>query len=394
MIEQPAYKEAMTVRKTPDELRELLKVYLATDFPGRRPSTIHWAEQWTSQWLTWMKACHYTTVTQENLQRYVNHLFDRLSPNSASNMLIYVRRFLRWLESSGHCQLTPRMGIRTPKVANQPKAVPITRDEYMKLREVAAGHWMDWIIMLGWNTGMSMADCMGLRWENVDLEQGMISIHRRKTGTQAIIPFSPDDELGRAMAARADSAPHRQPEDFVSPDAGMRLRPNEPTISDVGRCAFYHIREAAGIPKGKTFHGLRHSFVSMLANSGMSTALASKVSGHLDPRVFSRYVHPNTAALRQGIADARAKAGTLHEVAIPVVERRYRTCKSYLFKPDTVYIVRRGRITLPDGSKILYVRSSENASGQQAVVVPCDEAGNTTSNLQLVVDMKDVSLFS
>lgn len=394
IAKDPYFRSLVTVNLTPDQLRALVPVYLETDFPGRRPSTIHWAGHWVEKYLTWMKACHYTSITHENLQRYVGYLYDRCKPSSANNILTIVRRFLKWLERAGHCQYTPRNTIRTPRVKKEPTSLPITRDEYMKLREVAAGHWMDWVIMLGWYTGMSMSDCMGLRWANVDFEHCVISIRRIKTGTPSMIPFGPNDELGRALIARHESNPKHTAEDFVSPEAGMRLRPNAPNIGTAGKMAFFHIRKAAGLPKGKSFHGLRHSFVSMLANSGMSTVLASKVSGHLDPRVFSQYVHPDPEVLHREVAEARSKSGNLREIAPPPVDRRYQSCKSYVFRPDTTYVAKRGRIKLPDGSDILYVRTSANADGKQAVVFPCDESGEPTSNMQLVVDIRDVSRFS
>lgn len=378
---------------TPHQLRGLAEEYYATDFPGRRASTISLAKMWVEKWLKWMNACHHKQVTHESLQSYVNFLYEKFLPATAREYYGSVRRFLRWMERTCLIERSPHVSVRIPMTEKVRKVQPITREEYIRLREVAAGHWMDWVIMLGWNTGMSISDCMLLKWGNVDLDRCLITIRRIKTGTPSIIPFDPEDELGRALFAARESNPDAKPEDYVSRAAGMRVNLNSAAIGSVGKSAFRHISEAAKLPKGKSFHSFRHSFVSMLANSGMNTALATKVSGHLDPKVFARYVHVEPDSIRRDLAEARAKAGNIKEVVVDPLGVQYSTCPSYLWRPNTVYIVKRGRIKMPDGSDLHYVKSGDGADGKQAVVVPCDESGEPTSNMQLVVDIKDVSRF-
>lgn len=386
------YYSERAIDLTPDQLEEIAELYYETDFPGRRPATLHFARLWVNKWLAWMRACHHTRVTYDNLQAYVTRLFKEYKPKTAQEYWITVRRFLRWLERTGRIKDGPHNAIRMPRVRIERTIDPITREEYVRLREASSGHWMDWIILLGWHTGMSVADCMLLRWRNVDFNHCCIRMSRIKTGTDAVIPFDPSDELGRALAARRDAVPNADPDDFVSEEAGSRARDGY-DVGGSGSDNFRLIAQRAGLPKGKRFHSLRHSFVSMLANSGMSTILATKVSGHKDPRIFAKYVHVDTAALRQSVADARAKAGNLDEIRVEPHGQRYRSCDNYIWRPDRVYIVKQGRITLPDGTPVRFVKSGENAEGKSAVVTPCDEAGTPVSELRLVVDIRDVRSF-
>ena len=131
-----------------------------------------------------------------------------------------------------------------------------------------------------------------------------------------------------------------------------------------------------------------------LANSGMSTIIATKVSGHLDPRVFARYVHTDTDALRKGVCEAKAMAGNLDEVDVVPHGQVVSQLNSYLWRPKTVYIVKRGRISLPDGTPVLFVITADKAEGKRAVVAACDESGEIESDLRLVVDITDVRNFS
>jgi len=373
-------------------LPSLSEAYHASDFPGRRPATIYFSKLWIRKWLSWMKACHIKEVTADNLQAYVNKLFEEHKPGSAKEYWKSVRRFLAWMERTRRIERSPHTAIRQPSVRYESVVNPITREEYLKLREAAAGHWMDWIIMLGWNTGMSLVDCMLLKWGNINTERCYIRINRTKTGTEAVIPFDPNDELGRAILARKQADPDADPDSFVCQDAGSRTNIDSEGVSSSGRYAFRYIAEKAGVEK--SFHSLRHSFVSMLANSGMSTVMATKVSGHTDPKIFARYVHVDTDVLRQGVVNARATAGNLDEISVIPHGQVVTQIQSYIWRPNTTYIVKKGRLFLPDGEPVRYVRTGDKADGKRAVVTACDESGEPVSDIRLVVDIRDVRRFS
>lgn len=393
MTDTISHGDFTAIRMTPDELADVAKLYHSLDFPGRRPATRFFAERWLARWLNWLKRRGYDKVTSDNLQEYVNGLFDGYAPKTAKSYYGYVVRFLTWMERTRRVPYSPHHAVRQPAVRTERKTATITRDDYLKLREAAAGHWMDWIIMLGWNTGMSISDCMRLTWGNVDLDNCVIRITRLKSGSEAIIPFDPHDELGRALMERRAESPDAKPDDFVCGEAGIRVDNDHPLVSHKGVSQFRHIAKRAGLAPGKRFHGMRHAYVSMLANSGMSTALAAKVSGHVDPRVFARYVHPDSSTLRALVGAAKAKAGDVKEVYVEPHGQRYRQTNSYVWRPNTVYLVKGSKLRLPDGTPVEYVKSGPDASGKRAVCTPCDHSGEATSSIQLVVDVKDVRRF-
>jgi integrase len=86
---------------------------------------------------------------------------------------------------------------------------------------------------------------------------------------------------------------------------------------------FKAIMEAANI-KGRTvrdgesskgrrtsslsFHSLRHSFVSALANAGVPAEVRQKLSGHADDRSHATYTHHETETLRAAIAKVRPRS--------------------------------------------------------------------------------------
>jgi integrase len=51
----------------------------------------------------------------------------------------------------------------------------------------------------------------------------------------------------------------------------------------------------------KSFHSLRHGFVSSMANAGVSKELRMKLAGHTTDASAARYTHHETEVLRQAV---------------------------------------------------------------------------------------------
>jgi integrase len=51
----------------------------------------------------------------------------------------------------------------------------------------------------------------------------------------------------------------------------------------------------------KSFHSLRHGFISQLADKGVGADLRKRLAGHSDDRVHERYAHHGIAPLKEAI---------------------------------------------------------------------------------------------
>jgi integrase len=51
----------------------------------------------------------------------------------------------------------------------------------------------------------------------------------------------------------------------------------------------------------KTFHSLRHGFVSSMANAGVSKELRMKLAGHTTDAVAEKYTHREVRILREAV---------------------------------------------------------------------------------------------
>ena len=126
-------------------------------------------------------------------------------------------------------------------------------------------------------TGCRRDEILCLRWDDVDLEAGRITIRESKTGRKAL-PLSAPAAAVLARMPRLDVSP------FVFPGRGGKGR-----LVGLRKC-WVRIREAAGLPDVR-IHDLRHSFASVGAGGGETLLLIGGLLGHKVPATTARYAH-------------------------------------------------------------------------------------------------------
>ncbi len=174
------------------------------------------------------------------------------------------------------------------------------------------------MIHLGLYTGGRIGDLAHLLWRDVDLERGTISFipeKTRKSGKTVAVPLHPSlAAFLRGLECPGDAlAP-------IFPKLARKKVSGEHGLSRV----FARIMAVAGVDamevetgfraktgtaaKGKarklsrrSFHSLRHTAVSLMANNGVSEELRRKVTLHASADVHARYTHHDTASLRGAI---------------------------------------------------------------------------------------------
>lgn len=179
-------------------------------------------------------------------------------------------------------------------------------EQVQALVSAAVGDWKG-AILAGFYTGLRLRDIAEMRWEGLDFESGILRIKTKKTGIVLMLP------LHEELAAWLKSQRRGIGKAPVFPELAGKGTGGRYGLS--GR--FKAIMELAGI-KGQivragggsagrqtsslSFHSLRHSFVSALANAGVSSELRQKLSGHADDRSHAKYTHHELANLRGAVA--------------------------------------------------------------------------------------------
>jgi integrase len=145
-------------------------------------------------------------------------------------------------------------------------------------------------------TGLRLGELLGLRWEDVDLQDAVLHVRRQWTRAAEYgptksragvrrIPLSADMKAYlAALKLRSDYSGDQDPV-FVS-------RSGKPLgHRNVTRRGFEVAAELAGI-EGVTFHSMRHAFASRMISRGIEPVALASLMGHEDARItLSRYAH-------------------------------------------------------------------------------------------------------
>ena len=161
-----------------------------------------------------------------------------------------------------------------PKAKHLPKA----KNRYTKIGPFAAA-----AIRLLLFTGCRLREILHLRWEQVDLERGLLFLADSKTGRKTVILNAPAlavltglDRLGSYVV------PGDHPE---KPRADLK-RPWEA------------VAKRAGLD-GVRLHDLRHTYASFGAGGGLGLPIIGKLLGHTQASTTQRYAHLDNDPLRR-----------------------------------------------------------------------------------------------
>jgi len=165
------------------------------------------------------------------------------------------------------------------------------------------------MIRLLWATGVRLNVAQMARWEQIDLENRVwrIPATNSKSGRVHSLPLN-----GQAIEALRENKTD-QGYVFRSP-RGDGTRP----YNNIHK-SWYRIRNEAGLPHLR-LHDLRHSFASLLVNSGRSLYEVQKLLHHSTPIMTQRYAHLSTKTLQEASNAAGDAIQAAMDKAVPVDE--------------------------------------------------------------------------
>ena len=140
-------------------------------------------------------------------------------------------------------------------------------------------------------TGARRGEILSLKWNYIDLEQGVARLPDSKTGFKVL-------QLSSPAVAVLESLP--QFTEYVLPSnsaSGHMVDIKKP---------WGNLLKHSGL-SGWRIHDLRHAFASMMVNSGASLPIVGKILGHTQARTTQRYAHLEENPARKAAEEAAAK---------------------------------------------------------------------------------------
>ena len=170
------------------------------------------------------------------------------------------------------------------------------RDRLLTACRESSNPWLYTAVVVALSTGMRKSELMNLRWSQVDLKQGRITLTMTKNGDIRVVPLT-----GAAQALLQEHAKVRRIDtDLVFPGKYRRRAPTASPDTPLEwhpidlRGAWESALKRAEIDDFR-WHDLRHSTASYLVMGGASLAEIAEVLGHRTLAMVRRYAHLSEA---------------------------------------------------------------------------------------------------
>jgi integrase len=228
-----------------------------------------------------------------------------LAPSTCNADIITIGAAFNAALKQGHVSVNPCAAITIEPLKDKPQRKAVfTPEQVSALLKVAKGDWRG-LILTAFYTGSRLHDAANLRWRNVDLLSTIKTIRfvQSKTGREIVAavhpvledfllslpaPKSDDAFLFRSLAERVTSPLSKEFRRLMK-----RARIEQTVIRDRGKSG----RSVHAL----SFHSLRHSFSSILANAGVAPEVRMALTGHTSPDTHRIYTHHELARLRDAV---------------------------------------------------------------------------------------------
>ena len=152
-------------------------------------------------------------------------------------------------------------------------------------------------ILCGYYTGLRLRDVVDLQWSAVDLQAGKITVATGKTNTDVELPIHPEFKAWLLKQTRGIGKAPVFPTLAGKAGGGksglsMSFKRTMERANIKGRL----LRDATGEGRSQSslsFHSLRHSFNSALANAGVPKEIRQALTGHTSEEMNELYTHRN-----------------------------------------------------------------------------------------------------
>jgi integrase len=313
-------------RLTEDRARELISEI--SEVSTGKPLASYTAKAWFEHWLKLKKArspktlARYEQVVRDFLVSLGERAHIWLHQITSDDVLAYRDSITAAGKSARTANLSVTVisaafnaALRVHKTDINPCVVldklpeenSIERDTFTpaqvaKLFEAAKGDWKG-AILLAYFTGARLSDVANMQWSALDWKNKTLSFTQHKTKKPLTVPL------------------HPQLEKELRKNPGIGKTPMFPSLAgkETGgnyglTKQFKAVRQKAGIEgrqvkahgqrilSSLSFHSLRHSFTSALANRGVSPEVRMKLTGHSDKDVHQGYTHHELETLRAAVA--------------------------------------------------------------------------------------------
>lgn len=247
------------------------------------------------------KVNHIAEVDSKLAERYLKELSNTIGAATYNTRLSLFKRVWHHLPEEYGIDKTVWDEFKKKKGATGARRT-LSSKELAKLFASAETHDMKLLLSIGTYTGLRLGDCAMLKWADIDFEHNIIRVVPMKTRKHMDGPI--EIPMHSVLVSSLKTAVHDS--EYVSKANAASYMAGKLSGEVVNLFKSCGIETSVKDANGKTkiicsFHSLRHTFVSMAINSGMSPLLVQRVVGHSTVDMTSAYFHENMDKMTDGI---------------------------------------------------------------------------------------------
>lgn len=192
--------------------------------------------------------------------------------------------------ADGFIARNPCDGVDAPSPEEKEPDI-YTEEEFLLLLDKLEGHRMEAIILIAGMCGLRRGELLGLTWEDIDFEEGVIRIERNivPTTTEGVLTKNPKTKKSRRTITIPSGVLARLKQIRGIGKLYTRLDGKDYHPGSVSRM-FKEFLERNGL-RHIRLHDLRHFNATMMLKYGVSEREAQERLGHSNPSMTKKYQH-------------------------------------------------------------------------------------------------------
>lgn len=248
-------------------------------------------------------------VTSEHARRFMVQQLERVRSSSVTVYLSVLHNAFQQAADARIITFNPFKGISPAKreTADKQERRAFTIEEVKKLVEVLPGEWPDMVRVCLFTGGQRLGDIVTLKWEQIDMKQGVIAMTSQKTHRKMEKPIIAPlmEVLKRRHACRIG--------EYVFPVSSEerlkgRLNNLSKRFSELLKKHGFTEMNNKGPRQGDrnnwnnlSFHCLRATAVTALRLAGVPADLCRVIVGHDSEEIERVYFRPDSGAIAEAM---------------------------------------------------------------------------------------------